>query len=324
MSVDRNRLAQLLGMLGSNFDGEIVNAGRLAVRLVKDARVTWSEPLDGERERVATEAARVLLAENEQLQTEKRQLQEELTRLRRPPLPTTWTLPQTPGEQIAQALAWVAITSDWEREFITDMSERWRPPTEKQQAVLDPNFHKDCRPCTRQGAGAMISTTFSDKRGLDAYNRQDATVEELAEFIKATTREAQDKLPLVKLALFGEKRTDKGCLRHDANVTEITGLEADYDGGATSVEEAAEIARQTGLNCIIYTSPSYTVQKPRWRLLTPFSKGYPPEPRSALRPSSGALRTARHRVRSGFVGAIPKLFCRWCKRVRAVRADHSR
>jgi hypothetical protein len=127
----------------------------------------------------------------------------------------------------------------------------------------------------------MIFTTFPDKRGLDAY-RQDATPEELAEFIKTTTRDARDKLPMIKFALFGEKRSDKGCLRNDENVTEITGLEADYDGGATSIEEAAEIARQAGLSCIIYSSPSYTAHKPRWRLLTLLSKPYPPGDRDRL------------------------------------------
>jgi hypothetical protein len=127
----------------------------------------------------------------------------------------------------------------------------------------------------------MIFTTFSDKHGLDAY-RQDATVEELAEWIKITTRDTRDKLPLIKFALFGEERSDKGCLRHDNNVTEITGIEADYDGGVTSIEEAAEIAQLSGLRCIIYSSPSFSVEKPRWRVLAPFSKGYPPEDRDRL------------------------------------------
>jgi hypothetical protein len=77
------------------------------------------------------------LAENEQLQFQNRELPEELARLRRPPLPKAWTLPNTPGEQIAQAIEWTAIRTDWEREFITDMSERWRPSSERQQSVLD-------------------------------------------------------------------------------------------------------------------------------------------------------------------------------------------
>jgi len=65
MSVDRERLAMILGMLGSAHDGEVVNAARLAVRMLKEARLTWPQVLDGER--VATEAARVLLQKNEEL-----------------------------------------------------------------------------------------------------------------------------------------------------------------------------------------------------------------------------------------------------------------
>src|SRR5215813_13359059 len=132
--MDRSRLAQLLGMLGSDFDGEVINAGRLADRMLKEAGVTWPEALDAER--VAVEAARVLLADNEQLQTENRQLQAELVRLRRPPLPTSWVLPQTPGEQTAQAIEWTGILNDWERSFVNDLSGRWQPPTERQRQVL--------------------------------------------------------------------------------------------------------------------------------------------------------------------------------------------
>jgi hypothetical protein len=133
--MDRERLAMILGMLGSAHDGEALNAARLAVRIVKEAGTSWPEVIDGGR--VATEAARSLLAENENLQLENRQLQNQLARLRHPPLPTTWALPQTPGEQAAQAIEWTAVLSDWERSFVNDMSGRWRPPTQKQQQCLD-------------------------------------------------------------------------------------------------------------------------------------------------------------------------------------------
>jgi hypothetical protein len=86
--MDRERLATVLGMMGSAHDGEALNAARLAVRMLKEAKATWPEVLDGEQ--VAVEAARGLLAENEQLQLQNRELQEELARLRRPPLPTSW------------------------------------------------------------------------------------------------------------------------------------------------------------------------------------------------------------------------------------------
>jgi hypothetical protein len=40
---DRNRLTWLLGMLGSNFDSEVANAGRLADKLVRAAGLTWPD-----------------------------------------------------------------------------------------------------------------------------------------------------------------------------------------------------------------------------------------------------------------------------------------
>jgi len=127
----------------------------------------------------------------------------------------------------------------------------------------------------------MIFTTFSDRRAFRASS-QTATPEEFAAFVKATVRNARDKLPLVKFALFGKERSARGSLRHDGNVIEITGLEADYDGGAASIEQAVEIARQAGLHCIIYSSPSYTAGKPRWRVLAPLSRAHPPADRGRL------------------------------------------
>lgn len=40
---DRDKLTRLLGMLGSDFDGEVANAGRLADRLVRNAGLTWRD-----------------------------------------------------------------------------------------------------------------------------------------------------------------------------------------------------------------------------------------------------------------------------------------
>src|SRR5215831_11220832 len=54
---------------------------------------------------------------------------------------------------------------------------------------------------------------------------------ELQEIIEAEVAEKKELLPWIKLAKFGDKKTDKGSLRHDANVITITGCECDYDGG---------------------------------------------------------------------------------------------
>jgi hypothetical protein len=41
MDLDRRKLAVILGRLGSDFDGEIVAAGRAASALLREARTTW-------------------------------------------------------------------------------------------------------------------------------------------------------------------------------------------------------------------------------------------------------------------------------------------
>jgi hypothetical protein len=42
-ALDRDRLAKLLGMLGSDHDGEVVNAARAADRLVRRSGLRWPD-----------------------------------------------------------------------------------------------------------------------------------------------------------------------------------------------------------------------------------------------------------------------------------------
>jgi hypothetical protein len=42
---DRRKLVRFLGMLGSEHDGEVVNAARIALRLMKDRGFTWDQIL---------------------------------------------------------------------------------------------------------------------------------------------------------------------------------------------------------------------------------------------------------------------------------------
>lgn len=44
---DRDRLVALLGMMGSDGDGEALNAARLAVKFLKDRKMTWAEVIGG-------------------------------------------------------------------------------------------------------------------------------------------------------------------------------------------------------------------------------------------------------------------------------------
>lgn len=98
-----------------------------------------------------------------------------------------------------------------------------------------------------------------------------ATLPEIAEKIRFTTARDKPLLPWIKLATFGDVPTGNGSLRHDANVLEITGIEADYDGELVGLSFARERLEKEGLASILYTSPSHTDAHPRWRVLCPLS-----------------------------------------------------
>jgi putative DNA primase/helicase len=108
------------------------------------------------------------------------------------------------------------------------------------------------------------------------------TLRHLAGRIASTTAPTKAQLPWLKLARFGEARTDKGSLRHDANLMTITGVEADYDGEEVSFEDAVEIATKADLLCLVYTSPSHRPERPRWRVLCPTSEELTPGERNKL------------------------------------------
>ena len=135
-SEQRVRLAQLLGMLGSAHNGEIVNAARLAVRLIKGAGLDWHDVLSPDR--VAVGAARVLLQENQQLRDEIEHLRRQLEHAGNRTLqtPANYSSPRSNGEKIETAIAWTHVLSDWERKFVTDIAGRPRL-SPKQQDSLD-------------------------------------------------------------------------------------------------------------------------------------------------------------------------------------------
>lgn len=108
------------------------------------------------------------------------------------------------------------------------------------------------------------------------------SIPKIKELILSSNAPSKDKLRWLKTALFGENRSPKGSLRHDANIETIYGLEADYDDEKITFDQAREILTKAGVLSILYTSPSHTEDTPRWRVLAFFSEGYPPEKRDML------------------------------------------
>jgi hypothetical protein len=133
--IDRGRLAALLNMFGSAYDGEVTNAARAAERLRRAADVSWSELLEsgGDKRKVATEAAKTLLRENQNLRAENERLRAALDR---PAVPQPWDDASNSLEGAQGCLLWRDHLTDWEEEFLESLLRRRRRLTPKQLQVL--------------------------------------------------------------------------------------------------------------------------------------------------------------------------------------------
>jgi hypothetical protein len=126
----------------------------------------------------------------------------------------------------------------------------------------------------------QFSVTFFQSFAASSKEEQKGTLAELGQYIATTHAPTKERLPWLKLAGFGDNRTTKNSLRHDANVKWVSGIEADYDGEQMSFNEAFDILEDNGITALLYTSPSHEEAKPRWRVLCPFKLGRIPEKRS--------------------------------------------
>jgi len=127
-----------------------------------------------------------------------------------------------------------------------------------------------------------VTVTFFENASAQTKRESQISLIALAELIRTTTAPRKDLLPWLKLARFGNRMTEKGSLRNDGNVIAITGVELDYDGECVSFDSAVDTAGKVGLNCIIYTSPSHTIERPRWRILCPTSRELLPDQRFVM------------------------------------------
>jgi putative DNA primase/helicase len=118
----------------------------------------------------------------------------------------------------------------------------------------------------------MIHTsTFQDLKAgkIDAM---DVSPEQLLGWFQNPMRAAsKTSLRLLALRRFGDLRSERGSLRHDANVISVTGLTGDYDAGKVSIDDAVALLKRESVRAMLFTSPSSTEARPRWRVLAPVS-----------------------------------------------------
>jgi hypothetical protein len=137
-------------------------------------------------------------------------------------------------------------------------------------------------PNPSMGLDHPFAVTLFPNFGAASKRQIVTTLREMVGTIAQTNATDKTDLPWLKLASFGESRTEKGSLRHNANVLEISGVEGDYDAEVVSLDEGRAMLAKAGLAAMLYTSPSHTAAKPRWRVLCPASKSLPPSGRSRL------------------------------------------
>jgi|GEM_PF-3309558 len=126
-------------------------------------------------------------------------------------------------------------------------------------------------------------TVFAD---VKAYKLQQEamTWPELVAWLKAIPASTKEAAELIKLARFtGEPESGKkSCLRYDEAVTEICGIECDYDAEVMTPAEGAALLAAAGIKCVLVTTHSHTPEAPRWRVLAPTATTLPPDARRAL------------------------------------------
>lgn len=119
--------------------------------------------------------------------------------------------------------------------------------------------------------------TFFTRNTDTTPHLRNGTWSELCNWIAtcAPVANHKDNLPLVKLATFNGPRSN-------ATLMECHGIEADYDGEVMSPEAAVARLWQTGIEALIYTSPSHRDDAPRWRVLCPLGTPCNGEARAEL------------------------------------------
>lgn len=124
-------------------------------------------------------------------------------------------------------------------------------------------------------------TLFHDLYPKDSVDKTDIEWPALVERVKNPPEYPNKKqCPLISMAEYGDKRSIKGYIRHGENVRRIFGVEFDYDGEKVSLAEAAAWLRAERIQGVLYTSPSHTAERPRWRGLFPLSEPEIPEKRA--------------------------------------------
>lgn len=129
--------------------------------------------------------------------------------------------------------------------------------------------------------GAIVYTVFPNTAARKKRELAETWPEIIERFRAPLVAREKSALPLLSFGVYGDTRTrDGNALRSAANLISITGIEGDYDGQKMLLEDAAERMGMAGIRCVLYTTPTHDPDAPKWRVIAPLSRAYPPTERA--------------------------------------------
>jgi len=123
----------------------------------------------------------------------------------------------------------------------------------------------------------FIVTWFPDQRA-STKREVEISLRQLQREIQTLRAAEKSKLPWFKAMSFGNRKSEKNCLRTNNNALLAYGIEGDHDTGTMTPEEARRLLEEAGILALIYTTPSHYLggNGPRWRVICVFSKPLDP------------------------------------------------
>jgi regulatory protein RepA len=138
--------------------------------------------------------------------------------------------------------------------------------------MFSEDLHQVSTPPPPTPPAPQILLTVFPSLTSSAYEEHLVSVSDLHAFLNTPLTNSKSELPLFKAARFSGALTPQGSPRADRFITSRTGIEVDYDRGILGISEAHQLIQNAELTAILYTSPSWTKECPRWRAFFPFGE----------------------------------------------------
>lgn len=155
--------------------------------------------------------------------------------------------------------------------------------------MINKNFNQNAAPSASLPPRQISLTVFQDL-GAKTKEAITTTLPELAERIRSTQASCKAALPLLSGCRFGDQQTKSGSLRNNANAQGAAMAVGEHDKGTVPLATVLAQLKAAGIEALCYPTPSHSPEKPRWRVLAPFSRELPPNQYSQMQDRlNGAL-----------------------------------